>query len=105
LRLFSFGGYGLALAALALVVFGAIQCPHINPLPSSNAVRKHKHLFQSFFFVQYCRNSKKYHSSGNPKFYKLGIFQSLKVRNLMGKILRIPLKLNFTPNTLACYGF
>jgi len=25
LRLFSFGGYGLALAALALVVFGAIE--------------------------------------------------------------------------------
>jgi len=27
LRLFSFGGYELALAALALVVFGAIECP------------------------------------------------------------------------------
>jgi len=27
LRLFSFGGYGLALAALALVVFGVIECP------------------------------------------------------------------------------
>jgi len=27
LRLFSFGGYGLALAALALVLFGAIECP------------------------------------------------------------------------------
>jgi len=27
LRLFSFGGYGLALAALALVVLGAIECP------------------------------------------------------------------------------
>jgi len=27
LRLFSFDGYGLALAALALVVFGAIGCP------------------------------------------------------------------------------
>jgi len=32
LRLFSFGGYGLALAALALVVFGAIECPPL-PLP------------------------------------------------------------------------
>jgi len=30
LRLFSFGGYGLALAALALVVFGAIECPHVK---------------------------------------------------------------------------
>jgi len=27
LRLFSFGGYGLALAALALMVFGAVECP------------------------------------------------------------------------------
>ena len=27
LRLFSFGGYGLSLAALALVVFGATECP------------------------------------------------------------------------------
>jgi len=27
LRLFSFGGHALALAALALVVFGAIECP------------------------------------------------------------------------------
>jgi len=26
-RLFSFGGYGLALAALALMVFGVIECP------------------------------------------------------------------------------
>jgi len=26
LRLFSFGGYGLALAVLALMVFGAIEC-------------------------------------------------------------------------------
>jgi len=27
LQLFSFGDYGLALAALALMVFGAIECP------------------------------------------------------------------------------
>jgi len=26
------------------------------------------------------------------------------LRNLMGKILSIALKLNFTPNTLGCYG-
>jgi len=31
LRLCSFGGYGLALAALALVVFGAIECPLFLP--------------------------------------------------------------------------
>jgi len=32
LRLFSFGGDGLALAALALVVFGAIECPPFVPV-------------------------------------------------------------------------
>jgi len=31
-------------------------------------------------------------------------FQSLKLRNLMGKMLRIFHKLNCTPNTLGCYG-
>ena len=41
------------------------------------------------------------HPSGNLKFNNLSIFQSLKLRNFMGKILRISLKLNFTPNTLA----
>jgi len=47
---------------------------------------------------------KKYHLSGNLKFNNLGIFQSLKLRNLMRKIIPIPFKLNFTPNTLGCYG-
>ena len=47
---------------------------------------------------------KKYHPSGNLKFHNVGIFPSLKLRNLMGKILSIALKLNFTPNTLRCYG-
>jgi len=36
LRLFSFGGYGLALAALVLVVFGAIECPP----PDANTVHR-----------------------------------------------------------------
>jgi len=34
LRLFSFGGYGLALAALALVVFGAIERPPPSKTPN-----------------------------------------------------------------------
>jgi len=34
---------------------------------------------------------KKHHSSGNLKFNNLGILLSLKLRNLMGKILRISL--------------
>jgi len=38
------------------------------------------------------------------KFNNLGILQSSKLRILMEKILPISLKLNFTPNTLACYG-
>jgi len=37
-----------------------------------------------------------------PEIY-LGIFQSLKLRILMERILSISLKLNFTPNTLGCY--
>jgi len=45
---------------------------------------------------------KKYHPSGNLKINNLGIFQSLKFRILMEKILPISLKLNFTPNTLGC---
>jgi len=47
---------------------------------------------------------KKYHPSGNPKFANLGIFQSLKLCILMEKILPISLELNFTPDTLGCYG-
>jgi len=47
---------------------------------------------------------KKYRPSGNLNFNNLGISQGLKWRNSMGKILRISLKLNFTPNTLGCYG-
>jgi len=39
LRLFSFDGYGLALAALALMVFGAIECP---PFLATNVVGLNK---------------------------------------------------------------
>jgi len=45
---------------------------------------------------------KKYHPSGNLKFNNLGIFQSLKYRILLEKILQMSLNLNFTPNTLGC---
>jgi len=47
---------------------------------------------------------KKYHPSGNLKFDNLRIFQSLKLRVLVEKILPISLKLKFTQNTLGCYG-
>jgi len=47
---------------------------------------------------------KKYHPSGNLELNNAGIFQSLKLRILMEKIISISLKLKFTPNTLGCYG-
>jgi len=47
---------------------------------------------------------KKYHPPGNLKFNYLGIFQSLKLRILMENILLISHRLNFTQNTLGCYG-
>jgi len=47
---------------------------------------------------------KKYHPSGNLIFNNLGLFQSLKLRILIGKILPISLELNFTQNTLGNYG-
>jgi len=45
---------------------------------------------------------KKYHPSGNLKFSDLGIFQSLKFRNLLGKTFEFQAK--FSPNTLGTYG-
>jgi len=38
------------------------------------------------------------------KFCNLSIFQGLKLRISMGKILSISLILNFTPGSLGCYG-
>jgi len=46
---------------------------------------------------------KKYHPSGKLKFSYLVIFQSLKLRILKKKIF-VSLKVNFTLNTLDCYG-
>jgi len=46
LRLFSLGGYGLALAALALVVFGAIECPPKNDIKRKTNTKKY--LIKSF---------------------------------------------------------
>jgi len=63
-----------------------------------------KKLFQRIFSIQYRLNLKKYHPSGNLKFNYLVIFQSLKLRILMGKILLIFPELNFTPNNSRCYG-
>jgi len=79
----------------------------------------HWNLQLNSYHTQQCRSEKKenipslvlcelkkYHPSpGNVKFNYLSIFQSLKLRIWLEiKILPLSLKLNFTPNTLACYG-
>jgi len=69
-------------------------------MPSGN--RKNNILEELFSSV--LSQFKRYHPSGNLKIDNLGIFQRLKLRTLMGKILRISLRLNFTPNTLGGYG-
>jgi len=55
LRLFSFGGYGLAFAALALVVFGAIECPSIGAYDSypSTSVVPVSRLFINLYSMTY----------------------------------------------------
>jgi len=73
---------------------------HYRPAIRSETEKKLDHLFSSVL-----SKFKKYHSSVNLKFNNLGIFQSLKLRNLAGKTPGISLKLNLTPNTLGCYGF
>jgi len=60
----------------------------LNPLPPSDAVRKQKKIILENLFSSVLSNYKKYHLSGNLNFNNLGIFQSLKLRNLMGKILQ-----------------
>jgi len=47
---------------------------------------------------------KKYQPPGNLKFKNLGIFQSLKLRFSVEKILSISLKLNFIPNSWGSNG-
>jgi len=60
-----------------------------------------KNTLEGLFSSVLSKFLKKYHPSGNLKFNNLGIFLSLKLRNLMWKILPISLKLNFTPNSWA----
>jgi len=76
-----------------------------NPLPPSDAVRQHKkNNISEDLFSSVLSQFKKYLSSGNLKFNYFRIFQSLKLRIFVGKIISIYLKLNFTPNTLGCFG-
>ena len=82
-----------------------LQGKTLNPLPPSDAVRKQKkNHFRSDLFSSVLSQLKKYHPSENRNFNNLGIFQSLKLRNLMGKIPRISLKLNCFSNISGCHG-
>jgi len=73
-----------------------ISLTHYRPaMPLGNS----KIYFRGSFYGSILLHFKKYHPSGNLKFNNLGIFQSLKLHNLMGKIFLISFKLNFTPNT------
>jgi len=57
----------------------------INPLPPSDAVWQHKNIISEDLFISVLSQFKKYHPSGNLNFNNLGIFQSLKFRNLKEK--------------------
>jgi len=61
--------------------------------PPRDAVRKQKKIEDLFSSMSHYME---YHPSGNLKYVNLGIFQSLKLRNLTGKILPISLKINLT---------
>jgi len=76
---------------------------YFNFLPSSDVVRKREINLRGFF-SSVCLPFKTYHPYRNVKFNNLGISRSLKLGNLMGKILRISLQLNFTADTLSSYG-
>jgi len=75
LRLFSFGGYGLALAALALVVFAAIECP---PFPKRlcceqirNWIISGVDYFLNIVFIQFLSHGNLWSVSQHAKKYAL----------------------------------
>jgi len=57
----------------------------LNPLPPSDAVRQQKKNIFEDLFSSVLSQFKKYHPSGNLKFYNLGILKSLKLRILEKK--------------------
>jgi len=74
-------------------------------MPFGKRQKYFKGSFQFSIVTILLSQFKKYQPSGKLKFSNFGIFQSLKLRILMEKILLISLKLNFAPNTLGCHGF
>jgi len=89
------------------VVFFGLKAPKKASIthyrPAMPFGKKKKNILEDLF-TSVLSQFKKYHPSGNLKFNYLGIFQSSKLRIVMEKILLISLKVNFTPNTLGCYG-
>jgi len=81
--------------------FGEESLTHYRPAMPFGKRKKNilEDLFSSVLSL-----FKKYHPTENLTFNNLGIFLCLKLRNLMGKILRISFKLNYSSNTLGCYG-
>jgi len=77
----------------------------LNPLTltPSDAVRKQKNIILENLFSSVLSQFEKFHTPRNLKFNYLGISQSLKLRITLEKN-SISLKLNFTSNTLGCYG-
>jgi len=69
----------------------AFEHCEINPLPPSDAVRQQKKNILEDLFRSVLSQFKNYHPSGNLKMNYLGIFQSLKFRILMEKILSVSL--------------
>jgi len=67
-------------------------------MPFGNRKIYFRRSFQFSLVIQI----KKYHPSGNLKFNNLG-FPKLEIAYFNGKKF-FKLKLNFTPNTLGCYG-
>jgi len=74
-------------------------------LPHSDAFRKQRKNILQDLFSLVLSQFKKYHYSGNLKFYYLGIFQNLKLRTLMEKVPSISLERNLTSNTLGLLWF
>jgi len=78
----------------------------LSPIQPSTAQRcrseTERHILEDRFSSSLSQ-FKKYHPSGNPKFNNLGIFQSLKLRFFV-VFFTILLGVNFTQNTLGCFG-
>jgi len=72
LRLFSFGGNGLALAALALVVFGAIECP-----PFEHTSKRHLKPIQRKDFEKIEQKDKLPTLNNSKEFKKNRCFESI----------------------------